>query len=370
MPFRVLIAGGGIAALEAALALRADALDLVDVEVLAPDGEFVYRPLATAAAFHAAETARFPLRTLVEDAGARLRPGRLVSVDADPHRVTTDAGEVLEYDALVLALGAVPRPAIPGAVTFAGPGDEAALGEVLEAAVTGAVEKLVFALPSNVGWPLPAYELALLTAGYLDDAGATGAEVVVVTPEDAPLGAFGGQASDAVAEVLRFRGVELVLGTVPLSFADRTLRVAPNGDGIPADAVVAMPRLEGPHIAGVTADVDGFVPVDSYGAVIGLDDVWAAGDLTTFTVKQGGIAAQQADAAAAAIAARAGADVEPVPFRPVLRGLLLTGLVPRYLRGGEPGDSAADTEPLWWPPTKIVGRHLSPFLAARLGATA
>ena len=368
MAFRVLIAGGGVAALEAALALRADAPGLVDVELLAPDADFVYRPLATAAPFHTAEPARFPLRLLVEEAGARLRPGRLAAVDADPHRVSTDEGEVLEYDALVLALGAVPHPAIPGSVTFAGPGDEPAIREVLDAAVTGTVERLVFAVPSNVGWPLPAYELALLTAGYLDDAGATGAEVVVVTPEDAPLGAFGGQASDAVAEVLRFRGVELLVGTFPLSFADGTLRVAPNGDGIPADVVIAMPRLEGPRIAGVPADVDGFVPVDPYGAVIGLDDVWAAGDLTTFKVKQGGIAAQQADAAAASIAARAGADVEPSPFRPVLRGLLLTGLVPRYLRGGEPGDSAADTEPLWWPPTKIVGQHLSPFLAARHGA--
>ncbi len=370
MAFRVLIAGGGVAALEAALALRADAPGLVDVEVLAPDAEFVYRPLATAALFHTAEPAHFPLRMLVEEAGAQLRPGRLASVDADPHRVSTDAGDVLDYDALVLALGAVPRPAIPGAVTFAGPGDEPAFREILDAALTGSVERLVFAVPSNVGWPLPAYELALLTAGYLDDAGASRAEVVVVTPEDAPLGSFGGQASDAVAEVLRFRGVELLVGTVPLSFADGRLHVAPDGDGIPADAVVAIARLEGPRIAGVPADTDGFVPVDPYCAVLGLDDVWAAGDLTTFNVKQGGIAAQQADAAASAIAARAGADVEPSPFRPVLRGLLLTGLVPRYLRGGEPGDSEADTEPLWWPPTKIVGRHLSTFLAAHLGTAA
>ena len=370
MALRVLIAGGGVAALEAALALRADAAGLVDVELLAPDADFVYRPLATAAAFHAAEPASFPLRMLVEEAGARLRPGRLAAVDADPHRVSTEEGDVLDYDALVLALGALPRPAIPGAITFAGAGDGPALREMLEAAVTGTVERLVFAVPSNVGWPLPAYELALLTAGYLDDAGASRAEVVVVTPEDAPLAAFGAQASDAVAEVLRFRGVELIVGTVPLSFADGTLRVAPDSDGIAADAVVAMPRLEGPRVKGVTADAEGFVPVDPYGAVMGLDDVWAAGDLTTFQVKQGGIAAQQADAAASAIAARAGADVEPSPFRPVLRGLLLTGLVPRYQRGGAPGDSEADTEPLWWPPTKIVGRHLSPFLAAHLGAAA
>ena len=39
-----------------------------------------------------------------------------------------------------------------------------------------------------------------------------------------------------------------------------------------------------------------------------------------------------------------------------------------FLRA-EPGTPAStvDTEPLWWPPAKIVGRHLAPFLAAHLG---
>jgi CBS domain-containing protein len=98
-----------------------------------------------------------------------------------------------------------------------------------------------------------------------------------------------------------------------------------------------------------------------------LADVYAAGDITTFSVKQGGIAAQQAETAARSIAAVAGADVVPRPFRPVLRGLLLTGDGPRYLRGelvGVAGEtSEASPEPLWWPPAKIVGRYLAPFLA-------
>ncbi len=85
-------------------------------------------------------------------------------------------------------------------------------------------------------------------------------------------------------------------------------------------------------------------------------------------MKQGGIATQQADAAATAIAARAGAPVAREPFKPILRGLLLTGGMPRYLRT-DVGDasSTAATVPLWWPPAKIVGRHLAPFLAAQMG---
>ncbi len=370
-PFRVLVAGGGVAALEATLALRAYADDLVDVEVLAPDAYFTYRPLATAAPFRAAQLTRFPLRSLVEEAGGTLRPGSLAALDADAHRAYTAAGETIEYDGCLLALGAVPRPALPGALTFAGPDDEPALAKLLEDALDGRVRRIVFALPSSRGWPLPAYELALLTAAYLTDAGASSVEIAVVTPEDRPLNVFGSGASGAIAEVLAFRGIEVRTGTVPLGFADGLLRVAPDGDGIPADAVVAMPRLEGMRIDGIPADGDGFVAVDRHGAVAALDDVWAAGDLTAFPVKQGGLAAQQADAAAEAIAARAGADLEPAPFRPVLRGLLLTGLVPRFLRADEPGGrSTSDTEPLWWPPAKIVGRYLSPFLALRLGQAA
>jgi sulfide:quinone oxidoreductase len=133
------------------------------------------------------------------------------------------------------------------------------------------------------------------------------------------------------------------------------------------DRVVALPRLEG-YDSGVPHDAQGFIPTDEYGRVPGLDDVYAAGDLTSFPVKQGGIATQQADAAAAAIAVQTGAKVEPIPFRPVLRGQFLTGFFPRYLRADpDARTSTVSTEPLWWPPAKIVGQHLAPFLAAHLG---
>jgi sulfide:quinone oxidoreductase len=366
--FRVLVAGGGVAALEATLALRDAAPDLVGVEVLAPEADFTYRPLSTAAPFRAADLTRFPLRALVEDAGATLRVGALAALDADAHRAHTAAGETIDYDACLLALGAVPRPAVDGALTFSGPGDEAALEALLADALEGRVRRIVFALPSSRGWPLPVYELALLTAGYLTDAGASSVGISLVTPEDRPLNLFGAAASEAIAEVLAFRDIDVRTGTVPLGFADGVLRIAPDGEGIAADAVVALPRLEGMRVEGVPADSEGFVAVDQHGTVTALDDVWAAGDMTAFPVKQGGLAAQQADAAAGAIAARAGADLVPAPFRPVLRGLLLTGLVPRFLRADEPGGrSSADTEPLWWPPAKIVGRYLSPFLALHMG---
>ena len=62
--------------------------------------------------------------------------------------------------------------------------------------------------------------------------------------------------------------------------------------------------------------------MDEHGRVSGIEDVYAAGDATTFPIKQGGLAAQQAVAAAEAIVARHGTDLDPQPFRPVLRGML------------------------------------------------
>jgi sulfide:quinone oxidoreductase len=353
--------------LEAALTLHALAADRVTVELIAPETDFVYRPLAVAEPFRVGEVRSFPLQRLTEATGATLRHGLVTEVDPDLHLVTTEFGDQLPYDLLLLALGAHPFEAVPGALTFTGPKEDAALARVLEDAVHGEITSIVFALPPGASWPMPLYELALLTRAYLVDRGTTGVNVTLVTPETSPLGIFGPSVGEAVAELLEARGIDLRLETTPLTFLSGSLELDPPG-GIVADRVVALPWLEGPPLRGVQQDMHGFVEVDEHGAVTGEDDLYAAGDLTSFPVKQGGIAAQQADAAAEAMAARAGVAIEPTPFRPVLRGLLLTGMEPRFLRGdAETGGSLVDTEPLWWPPAKIVGRHLAPFLAEQLG---
>jgi sulfide:quinone oxidoreductase len=364
---RVVIAGGGVAALEAAFALRALAEDRADVEVVAPETEFVYRPLSVAEPFRVGDVPRFPLRGLVEGAGARLRRARLAGVAPDRKAVVTAEGEELAFDVLLLALGAVAREAIPGALTFRGPQDGPALGEVLRAAREGRARRIVFALPEGVSWSLPLYELALLTRLHLTANNVPGVDLTLVTPEEEPLRLFGSAASAAIRDLLEIQDVRLHTGTRPLGFEGGTVRVE-SGSALEADHVVALPVLEGPRLRGVPHDDDGFVPTDDLGLVEGLVDVYAAGDMTQFPIKQGGLATQQADSAASAIAALAGAAVEPAPFRPVLRGLLLTGSLPRYLRGeGGGARSAVDSEALWWPPAKIVGRYLAPYLAARAG---
>ena len=227
------------------------------------------------------------------------------------------------------------------------------------------MQRLAFTMPAGISWPLPLYELALLTAVHLADAGVE-IPLQLVTPEPRPLQLFGDAASEAVTELLARHRIELRTSTIPGAVEGNVLRFVGTGE-VEADRVVALPRIEGLRLPGVPHDTNGFVPIDDHGQVRGVDDVYAAGDLTSFPIKQGGLAAQQADAAAEAIAAAAGAEITPTPFTPVLRGLLLTGLAPRFMRS-EVGslESELDTEPLWWPPGKIVGRYLGPLLAAQL----
>jgi len=365
----VLIAGGGVAGLEALLALKRLAHERVVIELLAPEAQYWYRPLATGEPFGLGTVHGLDLGGVAHETGALFTLGRLGAIDPWRRIASSSTGVESSYDALLIAVGARPVAALPGAFTFRGPADSDAFVALLDGLGDGAAHRIVFALPGGVGWPLPLYELALQTAARFE-VRETAVDVVVLTHEEAPLELFGPTASAAIASLLADRGIELHTGTYAVAFEDGSLQVKP-GSEIAADRVVAMPRLQPPTVTGVPTDGQGFVPTDEHARVRGLDGVFAAGDITTFPVKQGGLAAQQADAAAEAIAELAGADVEPEPFRPVLRGLILTGGRPVFARAelDHPGSQALmGHEPLWWPPGKIVGRYLAPFLAAHAGA--
>jgi sulfide:quinone oxidoreductase len=362
---RVLIAGGGVAALETLLALQALASELVDVELLAPEPKFWYRPLAVVEPFSRLRVEAFDLATIADGAGAAFTLDQLTSVDGSRHIARTAHGGEIGYDALVVACGAVPRPALAGALSFRGPADSEAFRELLAEADAGTVSSIAFAVPTAGVWPLPLYELALLTAVHLAEADRQ-ARLALVTPEPRPLSLFGAAASDAMEALLAGYAIRLHTASYPARYADGRLELVPAAT-VRADRAVALPRLEGIRILGLPQDDDGFVATDLHGRVRGLDDVYAAGDITQFPIRQGGLATQQADAVAETLAHRAGAVLTPHPFRPVLRGLLLTGGAPRYLRselrGGRGDTGTVTTETLWWPPGKIVGRYLAPYLA-------
>lgn len=361
---RVLVVGGGVAALEAVLSLHEIAGGRLELTLLSARPHFEYGPLSVAEPFGLGRAHRFELSELLGDRDVEVVVDALRSVDVGGRNVATEAGLTLPYDALLIAVGARKQSALPGAVTFSGARASADLRRLLDEAESGRLDRLVFAVPGGISWSLPAYELALMTSSHLAER-EVDAAVALVTPEPRPVDLFGRRPSAAVEEVLRLRGIPFHTAT-PLR-AEPGRLVVEDGEPIPADAVVALPRLDAPAIEGLPGDADGFLPVDEHGRVHELPGVYAAGDVTSSPLKQGGLAAQQADAAAEAIAADLGLPVEPQPFRPVLRGLLLTGRAPRYLRAelrrGHPARPETDTDALWWPPAKIAGRRLGPLLA-------
>ena len=363
----VLIAGGGVAALEAVLALEALAGARIRMELLAPAGEFVFRPLAVGEPFDRTEACRVPLRDLLAGRPVRHVRDALAAVDPAARTARTTSGADRAYDALLVACGAHTAESVPGALTFDGPSAVSAYRRLLADLDWARARRVVFTLAPGAGWPMALYELALLTAAHLSDRGMLAGRLEIVTPEPAPLAAFGVQASRRVADLLECSGIAVRTGVAPRAATRGALLLA-DGGSVAADRVVALPRSEGPRIPGLPADAEGFVPVDAHGRVTELEQVYAAGDVTAWPFKQGGLASQQADAAAETIASWAGAPVQPTPFRPVLRGLMLTGDRPVFMRAEDVGSpeetSTASTSPLWWPAGKIAGRHLTAYLQA------
>jgi sulfide:quinone oxidoreductase len=364
---RVLIIGGGVGGVEAMVALHDLCGDRVEIAVHAPRREFLYRPLAVTEPFGVGEVLKFDLQQLTERCGASFSLDSIVSVDTEGQRATTHDGDDVDYDYLIVASGARMLWTVPGAATFWGASDEDASAGVVRDLQAGTLRKVIFTMPGGLGWPLPIYELALLAAAQLKDAGASNTELRIVTPEDAPLQLFGVHASEQMGQLLAERGIEIVTGASPVKFENGQLDIAP-GDPIEADAVVSAPSFKGRPVEGVPQDEDGFIPVDEHSLVRGLQGVFAVGDVTNFPVKQGGIATQQADAAAEVIASKVGSPVKPEPFEPVLRAVLLTGEEPKYLYGklggGHGETSTFSDDPPWQDEGKIVGKYLAPYLAS------
>jgi sulfide:quinone oxidoreductase len=359
--FEVVIAGAGVAALETMMALRSLAGPRVAITLVAPEDEFVYRPLAVAAPFGLESVPSYPLGRIAADFGATHLHDRLSWVGPGGQRVFLESGDELGYDALVVALGARAVPAWPFVPTFRGPLDVQMARGLVKQVGDRELESIAFVVPSGITWALPIYELALQLAATSQ----TPLDIALYTPEMSPLAVLGEESSGEVAQLLEDAGIRLHARAVAEVTPDGEVIVG--GEGRRFDRVVALPRLEGPAPRGLPCDDDGFLPVDRFGMVHHVQHVYAAGDGTNYPIKQGGLATQQADAVAEVVAKRAGARVDPRPVRPILRTRLLANGASRYLRtdlhARDGGVSESSDAPLWWPDDKIAGTYLSPYLA-------
>jgi sulfide:quinone oxidoreductase len=353
----VVIAGAGVAALETLLALRALGAD-VDVTLVAPGPQFVNRSVSSRQPFAVKRVRGLHLERVAADAGARWHRGSVDRVERRRRQIVTTDGAALAYDALVLAIGARPGQAWDSdrVLTYHDGRDASSFRLLLRRLRDGSVRRVAFVRPPGPTWPPLLYDLALMTAVDCATRGCSDARLSIVTPESAPLAVFGARASAEVTGLLAEHGVSLHTSSYAVPGPGGSLEICPGNRRFAVDRIVTQPRLVGPRLRGVPCDRDGFIHTDAFGRVDGLDGVFAAGDATSFPVKLGGLAAQQADAVAELIAAGAGVDIEPTPFRP-----------PADMGGDGGDDSTVAREPMWTRVGKVDGRYLAPYLSRQVG---
>ena len=191
-----------MAGLEAVLALRDLLGDRVEMTLVSPEREFVYRPMAVAAPFARGHAQRHRLADIASRLQVRLVADGLERVDDPSRSAITAAGDTLTYDALVVAVGAASEPAFARALTWTPESDADVYGGLLADLEAGYSKRVAFVVPDGVYWPLPAYELALMTAWDAYGMGQDDIEITVFTHERAPLDIFGPNASAALAKDL------------------------------------------------------------------------------------------------------------------------------------------------------------------------
>ena len=363
MSHRVVIVGGGVAAVEAALALRDLAGERVALTIAAASSEFVYRPFAVMRPFQSEPTYRIELAQIAKDVAADVVFDTAVGVDPRRRQLLLSGRGPLAYDTLLIAIGARAEATVGGGtITPWDWGGGHSFRAMLASVSKGRTKRITFVVPAGKVWALPLYELALLTSAYIIENGIKGVALTLVTVEKAPLDVFGAEASGEVGALLRQRGIRVLLDSETLGIEDGNVRTS-GGASIPSDATVAVPVIRPHGFSGVPTDEAGFIIVDDH-CRVGVDgNVFAAGDCTNLPLKQGGIAAQQADVAGAGVAAIVGAAVTPTPLRPQLHALLFTGETPLHL-GQTSGMDGSEGDGHPKRTEKIEARYLTPYLRA------
>ena len=302
--------------------------------------------------FAAGPPHRYPLGPIARDAGADWKQDSLAWVDLDAQVVHTGAGRQVDYDALLIAFGARQVEPYEHVATFRDADADAAYQGVVQDVEEGYSRSVAFIQPIGPVWPLPLYELALMTAERAESMDIRDLELVLVTPEPHPLAIFGAAVSEVVLNRLARAGITVYCNSLAQVPATGQLLIEPQGVELHPARMIAMPRVAGPSVRGLAgAGAQGFIPIDKHCSVPGTGGrVFAAGDAANYPVKHGGLGAQMADAAAAAIAVLAGSQTKAPAFCPIIRGKLLTGSDPVYMSAHPVGEGSFESEVFDEPP--------------------
>ena len=315
---RVLIVGGGIAALETVLALHDLAGERVAITLLAPNDEFVYRPMTVREPFAYARAARYPLASILGESGAEHVADKLDHVDPETQTVHTEGGASLEYDALVLALGAKLYPRFEHAITI----DDGRMDEALHGLIQDVEERLPEERRVRRAWAHGMAAAAVRARPHDRRSGIRRGRRARCDDRDPRGRAAGGLRQGGQrwrrAAARRQRDPHDHLGVR----GDTRSRRGRDQPRRPPAACRARRRAAGALRAGRRAACRSANTASSLSTgfcrVPGAGPVFAAGDAVDFPIKQGGVGSQQADVVAESIAALAGAEIEPHAFEPVI----------------------------------------------------
>ena len=347
---------------------RSSASPSLDIALLCREDRFEYRPLAVLEPFEGAPAWSMKLERFAADQDVRLVVDALAGVDPDRHVAITAYSGRLSYDALLVCVGARPVRALPGAITFRGGRDAAAVRAALDAVQPGEAATIAFAVPFGAFWTLPLYELAILAAARLQTRG-TRAQVVITSPEGAPLEAFGTAASTAVAQLLDAHGIEFTSHARAVT-ADAGELELDDGRRIATAAVVTPPRPRRPARRRNPPGQRRLHRRRRARARAGRRRRLRRGRRHHLPAQAGrpGHAAGRRGRRGHARRTRRTHRSAPVRAGPQGRPLHR----PRARIPARDGWAGAGSEPrpysMWWPPSKIAGRHLAPYLATRAGA--